>query len=550
VCGGERRWAGDALTAVERLASVAGTLAAVAGPLAASSVAFLLARQTLQPGLAFWDTAEFQAVPPVLGTLHPTGFPSYVLLGWLASVVLAPLGEPAFRMNLFGALCVAGAVGLTAILVRQLTGRSVLAVAVAAVLFMAPMTWRIASTADAHSLHLLLLALLLVALVGWARRSLGPGGPGPASDRWLVAAAAVYAVGLGNHRLMLLVAPGIALFLVAIDPEIRGRPALARAITVLVALLALQYLELPLRAGPFRSSLVYGRPETLDGFMYVVLGQQFLGSLVNPFADLGRTVGGLVDLTVGQLGLLAALVPLGFVAAAVRRWPYVLLTGPTLLLTCLFALTYANAGIDRYYLGPLLIAVTWLAILVDAVLGAVPAAVQAAMRRGLVREGRRPASLVAAGSLTAGSVAALGLELVVAAAIALPAVQAVDRTRRAVDLSQAVEARAWVDDVLARLEPNAVVISWWSFSTPLWYARDVEGKRQDVAIVDDRTRLDNQLGDVPDVIDRFLGRRPVYVIRPPGQVMELARRYDLQPIPDLAGSGLALVLDRRTADAR
>jgi len=281
----------------------------------------------------------------------------------------------------------------------------------------------------------------------------------------------------------------------------------------------------------------------------VALGQQFLGSLVNPFADLGRTLRGLADLTVEQLGPLAALVPIGFVAAAWRRWPYVLLTGPTLLLTCMVALTYDNAGIERDYLGPLLIAVTWLAILVDAVLGAVPVAVRsvalAAPRRRVPSATPGPAGLAAR-----GSVAALGLELVAAAAIAMPAVQAIDRTRGTVDLSQAVEARAWVDDVLARLEPGAVVISWWSYSTPLWYARDVQGRRQDVAIVDDRTRLDNRLGDVPDVIDRYLGRRPVYIIRPPDQVAELALRYDLRPIPDLVGSGLAQVLDRRAANAR
>jgi hypothetical protein len=78
----------------------------------------------------------------------------------------------------------------------------------------------------------------------------------------------------------------------------------------------------------------------------------------------------------------------------------------------------------------------------------------------------------------------------------------------------------------------------------------VEGKRPDVAIIDDRTRLDYRLGDVVDVIDRYLPTRPVYVIRPPDQVVTLAQRYDLQPIPDLVGSGLAQVLDRRHADTR
>ena len=59
----------------------------------------------LLPGVAFWDTGELQTVGPLLGTAHPTGFPTYVLLGWLASVVLQPFGDPAFRMNLLSALC-------------------------------------------------------------------------------------------------------------------------------------------------------------------------------------------------------------------------------------------------------------------------------------------------------------------------------------------------------------------------------------------------------------------------------------------------------------
>ena len=76
---------------------------AAAGSRRSSSrvVAFGCRPTALLPGVAFWDTGEFQTVGPLLGTAHPTGFPTYVLLGWLASVVLQPFGEPAFRMNLF-----------------------------------------------------------------------------------------------------------------------------------------------------------------------------------------------------------------------------------------------------------------------------------------------------------------------------------------------------------------------------------------------------------------------------------------------------------------
>ena len=132
--------------------------------------AFAAAWIALLPGLAFWDTGELQAVAPLMGTAHPTGFPTYVLLGWLASVVLQPLGEPAFRMNVFSAICVAVAAGVTVDLVGKLTGWTILGVAAGIAMALTPVAWAIATHAEAHSLHLALLAILLWLLVSWDER--------------------------------------------------------------------------------------------------------------------------------------------------------------------------------------------------------------------------------------------------------------------------------------------------------------------------------------------------------------------------------------------
>ena len=85
--------------------------ARVGAPVLVGVVAFALAHLTLLPGLALWDTGEFQAVAPVLGTAHPTGYPSYILLGWVASLLLAPFGEPALRMNLLSAITLGATAG-------------------------------------------------------------------------------------------------------------------------------------------------------------------------------------------------------------------------------------------------------------------------------------------------------------------------------------------------------------------------------------------------------------------------------------------------------
>ena len=59
-------------------------------------------------------------------------------------------------------------------------------------------------------------------------------------------------------------------------------------------------------------------------------------------------------------------------------------------------------------------------------------------------------------------------------------------------------AARWADHVLDVMEPDAVILSWWSYSTPLWYEQRVEGKRPDIEIIDDRTRLDENLGGLTD----------------------------------------------------
>jgi hypothetical protein len=115
-----------------------------------------------------------------------------------------------------------------------------------------------------------------------------------------------------------------------------------------------------------------------------------------------------------------------------------------------------------------------------------------------------------------------------------------------VDSSRDRAAERWVDQVVDQLEPDAVVVSWWSYSTPLWYAQHVEGRIPGVAIVDDRTRLDEELGEVGDVIERYLGRRPVYLIRADtGELRRLATTYRLEPGP--ISNALVRVVDRREA---
>ena len=94
-----------------------------------------------------------------------------------------------------------------------------------------------------------------------------------------------------------------------------------------------------------------------------------------------------------------------------------------------------------------------------------------------------------------------------------------------------LDARSFVDESFDMLAQDATVVSWWSTSTPLWYGTIVEGRRPDIRIVDDRTRLDDELGSVEDVISAALPLGPVYVIRPPAEISVLKERFVLSRVP-------------------
>jgi hypothetical protein len=518
------------------------------GAIGVGLIAFGLCLWRLMPGLGFWDTAEFQMVLPVMGTAHPTGYPTYVLLGWLASLLLTPIGEPALRINVFSAILVGIGAGLTVDLARRLTGSLVLGIVTGLGVALTPIVWAIGTHADPHALHFALLALILWLIVRWEHARRGspidpearPDDPRRA-DRWLIAAAIVTGISTGNHSLTLLLGPPIILYVFAVAPEIRHRPRLIAACLAAAAIPAvLVRLEMPLRAGWFRAPFVYANPSTWDGFWYVTLGQQFHGWVTNPFGDWPGRIDDLTRIAGQQLGLLAPLVLIALAVTAVRLPRYALLTGTTALITVFFNSIYPDGAIDRYYIGPALLAWTWLAVLaatvVEALLGTLAGS---PAPRGSSGFGRR-----------LGSIDVVRAVAVVAAAAVLfaPTLFALPQRSRDVDRSQDRAAERWTDDVLSALEPNAVVISWWSYSTPLWYAHIVDGRRPDILIIDDRDRVDMNLLDLDQVIDLYLAQRPIYVIRnDPRELDQLAEHYTLSQLGSPTVSNVYRVTARAAA---
>ena len=298
-----------------------------------------LARAALLPGVAFWDTGELQTVGPLLGTAHPTGFPTYVLLGWLASVVLQPLGEPAFRMNLLSRSAWPAAAGLTVDLVRALTRSTPWASLAGLGLALTPVAWAIGTHADAHALHLVFVALLLRLLLAWESGALGADGAGAGAaarrgrPRRSLPRRGGGRVRPGRRQPLADPAPGArrsACSSFAVEPRdpaaSRPRRSPASAALAVDRRARLPRAAAPRRALPGAAGL---RPARHLGRLLVrrprpaVPGQP----RSTRSATCRASSRDLVGLAAGQFGPLAVLIPFGFVATVRRRPRYALLTG-------------------------------------------------------------------------------------------------------------------------------------------------------------------------------------------------------------------------------
>ena len=351
----------------------------------------------------------------------------------------------------------------------------------------------------------------------------------------------MFGVSLGNHALTLLMAPGVVLFVLAVAPRIlwqRWRLVLACLVAV-VATTVLVYAYLPIRSA-MDPPLDYAHPadwirtdalgRVTGGFRYLVLGEQFRGTF-HEWPSIQEAADQVWGVIAHQLGGAAPLALLG--RAGGDRAPaagdgahHPVVRHPGVVPAGLRERGH-RALLPRAHPG-------------HGRLGC------AGRRRCLGHRRRRdgdplvPSEGMPPRWLSTGITAVAGLALLLGALAPVPG------RFGAADASDDTWAREWVDALLPQLEPDPVVISWWSYSTPLWYERWARGQRPDMTIIDDRDVLDDGLGDLGDVIAGYLDQeRPVYLIRLDDDLPPYHERFELEEVPDLPGGSVWHVVQER-----
>ncbi|MDP9362822.1 MAG: DUF2723 domain-containing protein, partial [Chloroflexota bacterium] len=225
---------------------------------------------TLLPGVyGFGDTTKFQYLGKVLGTPHPTGYPTYLLLNHLF-VRLWPFGSLAYKANLLSAVFAVLAVAVLFKLLLTLKVDPFLAVVTSLTFGFTRTLWSQSVMAEVYTLNLLFVAVTISCLVVWHLRR---------RDGYLLAGLAVYAVSFGNHLTMITFLPAIAWLILSTDVSRVLRPRNVATTAVFVALGALQYSYVFWRTADEHPVFLEMRASTLEEFWWWVSGGPFRGRM-------------------------------------------------------------------------------------------------------------------------------------------------------------------------------------------------------------------------------------------------------------------------------
>ncbi len=496
--------------------------------LASALLAAALYLRTLAPGLLGGDSGEFQFAAWLGGFAHPTGYPLYLLLGYLWTHVL-PVGDPAWRMNVFSALWGAAAIGLLYLLALRVSqagqrlrlptpssaGEEVairlLALVAAFTFAFTPTFWSQAVVAEVYTLNTVLVIAIVLGLVTWAaqpaeRRSIRP----------LYATAFLFGLSLAHHRTTILWVPAIVVFLWFAGRELRSHasPMATRSLRRLVALFLLVllplllYLYIPLAAQhvSYRQVIV-GPDQRLDlyipslaGFLDHVTGREFGAEFRTPAAALLQIEPSLRRFAGEMTWIGLALGLLGIAWLARRSRSLLALTGLGFLALFGFNLFYGIGDIGVYFISLYMLWALWIALGVAGL---------AAAGKGLVMRGLPRSS---AGPSWARSLVFL-FPCLFALLFPLYLLQA---NFAQIDRSRDNEARASWQAILDQPIPRGAILvtNDRDEMMPFWYMQYAEGAHTDLTGLFPLIRSTPEWADVGMVAGSALrSGRPVLLIK-------------------------------------
>src|SRR5213083_93212 len=456
--------------------------------------ALFLYSWTLAPTVTLTDSGELIVVAQGIGVAHPPGFPLWVILAHLASLV--PLGNIAVRINFSSAVFAAFASAMLTLVVAELMiaipylltrkKRSaqrnkkaedspiaqllICAPALGAGLLMAfsRTLWAYATIAEVYTLNALLILIILFLMLRWRRYILADRlNTRPAirpHDKWLYGAALLFGLALGIHHVTVgLMLPALAV-LVYRTQGLRfftSRRLVYAALISIGALVAV-YAYLPFAAS--RSPVInWGNPRSLQEIWWHITGRQY-----RVFFSFSPNIMG------GQF--------IEFCRMLLREFGFVWLPLPLVLAFAGFATAYRRDRTTFWFL--LFIVIADLAYALSYYIAEdkdayyLPTFISIAIAAGFGI--RWLIQLAVFQSMPVGRP-----YLVAAIAVLLTCTIAFTANWPFNNRRHYFVAHDYVENLLSAIEPNGLLLTLdWQVASPMLYAQEIEQRRRDVKIVD------------------------------------------------------------------
>ncbi len=449
-------------------------------PIVLFLIAFSTYLLTLAPTITWRndgaDGGDLITAAYTLGIAHPPGYPVYVILGKLFT--LLPIGDIAYRVNLMSAFFAAATIPLVYMItlglcrsVVSLSNHSLsrgggtrapqLGASAAALSFaFSPTFWSQATIAEVYTLNAFFVALVFYLLLKWRdgdgqrRATSNDKGGG-----YLLLAAFIYGLSLGNHLSMLMLGPAVLLLIVKgkLGDRVNLKGLFAAGLCFFLGLSI--YLFLPLRAMQ-HPPVNWGDPHTWSGFLWTVSGQLYRRfAFALPPTHIPARVSAWASLLVQQFGwwgLLLGLIGLWYCLKEDRTFSAFSLLAFSAVI--IYAIGYDTTDSYVYLIPSYLVFATWLGAGIHYLL--------AALRQ--LQDGGRLTFHVSRFTLLF---------------LCLPLVS-LWQNFSSLDLSNDRTAYEYGVQVFETFDPSAIVIADTDPHTfTLWYFSYVVGGRPDVAVL-------------------------------------------------------------------
>jgi hypothetical protein len=332
------------------------------------------------------DTFEFQVVAPQLGIAHPTGYPLYIGLGKILS--LLPINAMAWRVNLSSAIFATLAVWLIYRPIVLLTSDRLAAALAAIMLAASPVFWSQSVVAEVYALNALFVAAILCLLIASLRaaqrrsnlaqeetpalagrasvasshRGTSHSHPStaPRTDAALLRTLAIFflfGLSLSHHLTSVILIPAIVITLLFVRPKLSVKSWLAACGLFLLGLTPWLFIYLRWPA------LHNGQWMTVGEWLNWIFGLRFGGALnLSSIFDPARwnIVTRIVIEQFGRAG--AALSLLGFIVLIKRAWRVALIMALTCTGYIFYGLVYNVPDVAVFMIPAFMIIAVWIGI--------------------------------------------------------------------------------------------------------------------------------------------------------------------------------------------